>query len=290
MTTQPSTLALVLASDEKGVEGLSVAAYTALKHCSLPVDLWIIAEGISPHTQARLRALWVATGQLQQLHFVAPPQLPAWWATRQYPLITWARIQMDRILPETVARCVYIDTDVLVGADLAKLCAMPLQENIVGMVQNTGLNADGARYVESLGLTAKTYYNSGVLLMDMDAWRREHAREGLMARRGTLPVTLHFPDQDLLNIYFAGRILPLAECWNMRDAAAQPDGNVLHFAGSRKPWAFRGHEEMPAGVRAWQDALPSTARVRQRISLWRRCRRTIRMLRVVAERLVRRRL
>ena len=285
-----ATLNLVLASDENGVQGLAVAASSALEHTHMPVTLWVIQQGISMRQQQQLRALWQQTGRLQQLHFMAPPALPAWWATRQYPLIAWARMQMDRILPETVSRCVYIDIDVLVGADLAELAAMPMQGCILGMVRNTGLSREGLRYVESLGLTQESYYNSGVLLMDMDAWRLEGAREGLIARRSQLPVDLLCVDQDLMNVYFGGRILALQECWNRRDAAAPLTGSVLHFAGRPKPWQIPDFSPMPSGMQAWKQALDRTGIQYERAPLWRRLPRYVTGLRARAERLVRRRL
>lgn len=101
--------------------------------------------------------------------------------------------------------------------------------------------------------TRHDYYNSGVLLMDLEACRarvvpeilfryvREHGKEMLL------------PDQDLLNVLYGEEILPLQDVvwnydarnyntyrmassglcdtdWVMRHTA------VLHFCGKAKPW------------------------------------------------------
>lgn len=284
------TLHLVLASDENGVEGLAVAAYSALERSSLPVHLWVIADGISQSMQQRLRELWQPTGNLKALTFAAAPPLPAWWAARNFPLVGYSRIGLDRILPESVTRCVYIDIDVLVGADLAELAAQPMCGHTVGMALNTGLSGAGARYVESLGVPADSYYNSGVMLTDLSAWRRDGVRDELIAKRGEMPVDLSCYDQDVLNVYFKDQILTIDERWNRRDAAAPLDGNVLHFAGLPKPWAITDFSTVPSGLQAWKRALDRTGIKREQLSFWHRARRNLKRLRVRGERMVRRRL
>ena len=283
-------LYLVLASDENGVQGLAVAASSALERASRPVHLWVIADGISLATQQRLRALGERSGRFAALDFAAAPPLPAWWAARNFPLVGYSRIGLDRILPESVQRCVYIDIDVLVGADLAELAAMPMHGYTVGMALNSGMTPGGVRYAEALGVPAASYYNSGVMLTDLAAWRAEGAREGLIAKRSEMPVDLSCYDQDVLNVYFQGRILTLAERWNRRDAAAPLEGNVLHFAGLPKPWKIADFRAAPSGLQAWKQALDQTGIEREDLSLWHRARRQATRLRVRAERLVRRRL
>ena len=74
----------------------------------------------------------------------------------------------------------------------------------------------------------------------------------LIRCKRSMPPVLWFPDQDLLNKYFGGRILTLDPSWNRRDVAHSPEGQILHFAGSRKPWEMSedfGH----MGLRAWRE-------------------------------------
>jgi lipopolysaccharide biosynthesis glycosyltransferase len=277
-----------LASDYRGIQGLAVAVLTALERSSMSVELWVIQQGLSRSQQLQLRELWERTGKLEALHFVPPPRLPGWWANRHYPLIAWARIQIDLILPRNVSRCIYVDIDVLVGADLAELAATELSGCVLGMVLNTGLAQKDLEYVGSLGLTEDSYYNTGVVLMDLDRWRRERAREGLIARRDSLPVDLWFVDQDLINVYFAGCIASLDKRWNLRDAAAVPEGNVLHFAGRPKPWEVEDFSSALPGLRRWKEALDRSGIDRTEVSTWRRAMDGAAGLRIHGERLVRR--
>jgi len=155
-------------------------------------------------------------------------------------------------VPRHVSRCIYLDTDTLVGRDLAELSDMPLDGNSIAMAINDNITTEVVPYLQSLGIDPGRWFNSGVALIDVDAWRRSSAMDELIRCKRSMPPVLWFPDQDLLNKYFGGRILTLDPSWNRRDVAHSPEGQILHFAGSRKPWEMSedfGH----MGLRAWRE-------------------------------------
>jgi len=240
---------VVLASDSATSAGLAVAGYSAIKQTSRPLALWVIQEGLDTETTASLRAFWSGAAQVQ---FLTMKPLPWWWATEKFPLLAWARIQAGELLPPHVSRCIYLDTDTLVGRDLAELADLPLAGNPIAMAINDKNVPEVLPYLHSIGIDPDRWFNSGVALIDVDAWRRDSVMDELMRCKRSLPPVLWFPDQDLLNKYFAGRILELDPSWNRRDVAYPPEGQILHFAGSTKPWDMTGDSEYP-GLRAWRE-------------------------------------
>jgi lipopolysaccharide biosynthesis glycosyltransferase len=102
------------------------------------------------------------------------------------------------------------------------------------------------------------YFNSGVLLFDLERVRSA----GLMARAREVACRQHdrllWPDQDALNVAFAGRWLPVHPRWNCMNslrvwrpwadealgadavAEALADPAVVHFEGPAlsKPWHY----------------------------------------------------
>ena len=97
------------------------------------------------------------------------------------------------------------------------------------------------------------YFNSGVLLKDLEQCRKEIVPEEVFAFSQEHKATLLLPDQDILNAMYGGRILPLDDIiWNY-DARnynsyrlrsygkadmdwVMAHTAILHFCGRAKPW------------------------------------------------------
>ena len=245
---------LALASDAEVLEGLSVAVFSALETSSRPVRVWVIEDGIPRREQTSLIESWRRVGSFAGATFVPmgelPLAMPTWWARKDWPLIAAARFQLGLVLPPEVKRCIYIDTDVLVGTDLDELIEFDLGGHPIGMVLNGGAG-EVRTYLRGIGLDPDHYGNSGVLLIDVEAWRREDAGRGLIELGRNMPPRLWFFDQDMLNAYFKGRCAWLEERWNYRDAGIEPAGRIQHFAGRGKPWLVTADRAQGAGERAW---------------------------------------
>lgn len=240
---------LVLASDAATSAGLAVAVHSAVRHTSRPLEAWIIQEGLGAEMIASMRTFW---GDRVEAHILTMKPLPWYWATEKFPMLAWARIEVGDLLPPRVSRCIYLDTDTLVGRDLVELFDMPLDGNPIAMALNDKLPPEVAAYLHSIGIEPGCWFNSGVALIDVDAWRRESIASELIRFKRSMPPVLWFPDQDLLNKFFAGRIMKLDPSWNRRDVAFSPEGQILHFAGSTKPWEMSEDFGHP-GLRAWRE-------------------------------------
>jgi len=255
---------IALASDIRGVTGLAVTVHSALQATERPVHVWIVQEGIDLHTQRRLLASWKAFANLAGAHFLdmrqLPIKLPQWWARSRWPMSAASRFQLPLLMPKDAHRCIYLDIDILVGADLGELYDIDMAGHPVAMTPATELSSDENRaYIVSLGLQPETYCNSGVLLMDLTAWRRERASEALIAMGRGMRPDLWFFDQDMLNTFFKGRCLLLDPLWNYRDALATNQGRVQHFVGSPKPWQTKSGDSAAAGLVAWHATRAANA-------------------------------
>jgi len=178
--------------------------------------------------------------------------LPWWWATEKIPLLSWARIQLAELLPPDVMRCIYIDTDTLVGRDLVELTELPLEGKQMAMVVTDRMHPNDIEYVRSIGTDPDCWYNAGVALIDLEAWRLGGVTDGLLRCKKSMPADLWFQDQDLLNKYFLGKVRTIDPSWNRRDAAFSPEGQILHLAGKPKPWETSDDSGL-AGLRAWHE-------------------------------------
>ncbi|XP_071701843.1 probable galacturonosyltransferase-like 1 [Rutidosis leptorrhynchoides] len=175
--------------------------------------------------------------------------------------LNYARSYLANILPLHVKKVVYLDSDLVLVDDIAKLAATPLGDSILAAPEYC--NANFTFYFTptfwsnpSLSSTfddrKPCYFNTGVMVMDLDRWRAgEYTRKieewmELQKRMriyelGSLPPFL------LVFIIFAGNIAPVNHRWNQhglggdnfrglcRDLHPGPV-SLLHWSGKSKPW------------------------------------------------------
>jgi lipopolysaccharide biosynthesis glycosyltransferase len=276
-----SPVNVAFASDDRGTVGLAVAVHSLLRHTKRLVNVWIIEESIDFATRSRLEASWSDSPNLTKVTFVGhtdlPIKIPSWWATNSWPLASCYRFQLAEILPPTVHRCVYLDIDVLVGTDIGALYDLDMKGFPIAMVDGYMKIEADRQYIISIGLDPEHYGNPGVMLMDINAWRRENHTTGLINHARSMRPDLWFFDQDMINAYFKDRFLLLDGRWNKRDAAAAPHGIIQHFAGNPKPWQMAPNDSTLAGLVAWHRARGENGFQPTPSSLPRRLKRRIKM-------------
>lgn len=173
--------------------------------------------------------------------------------TKQYPKEMYYRLLAGCLLPRKLQRILYLDPDILVINPLRPLWEMDLGGNLFAAAAHTG-KTELANNVNRLRLGTKhDYYNSGVLLIDLEECRKSISPEHLFQFVAKHEKEMLLPDQDLLNALYGDRILPLEDAiWNYdarnyntyrMASSGRYDTNwvmdhtaILHFCGRAKPW------------------------------------------------------
>lgn len=173
--------------------------------------------------------------------------------TRQYPKEMYYRLLAGQLLPESVKRMLYLDPDVLVINPIRPLWETDLRGKLFAAAAHTG-KTELANNVNQLRLgTEHDYYNSGVLLIDLEQARREIKPSALFHYVQQHRMALILPDQDVLNALYGKQILPLEDVlWNydarnysnylIRSGGicdlpwVMEHTAILHFCGKEKPW------------------------------------------------------
>ena len=158
--------------------------------------------------------------------------------------MTFARLMIPNVMPESVSRILYIDSDTLTLGDLSSLFVEELGDAPFGavldgidpLIKQNDPRCAGAPRVAS-------YFNAGVLLINLPAWRNCRISERALEFLEAHPET-QFADQDALNV--AGDRLwhALDAQWNYQkhreaqieelDATLRP--RIIHFVTGAKPW------------------------------------------------------
>lgn len=155
-----------------------------------------------------------------------------------------ARFMISQILPDSVRRILYLDADVLVLASLRPLWESDLGDKVLGAVLDgldAALKSGEPRWnqVPRVG----DYFNSGVLLIDIEKWRAHRIPDRAIAYLDTHPSS-PFPDQDALNVACNGLWKPLDPKWNhqshvtrsFKDMEPAERPAIVHFVTEMKPW------------------------------------------------------
>ena len=251
------------------VSNENYAQHLAVSLCSLfdsnadeeALGAWVLSTGITEPTKEKLSRTAAAFGR--ELHILELGDLASRFGgtldTGRFDVSTMGRLFAGDLLPETVERVIYLDCDTVVLKPLSKLWKMDLHGAVLGAAQEPTIYREVKEY---LGLRPEEpYFNAGVLVMDLKAWRAEGLRDKVLSYYGSIARVSLFNDQDALNGCLKGRIRTFSPVYNFftnyryfrygtltamqasyrtvpervfRYAKRRPA--VIHFAGDERPW------------------------------------------------------
>ena len=85
-----------------------------------------------------------------------------------------------------------------------------------------------------------SYFNSGVLTIDLDRWRESEVESRVIRCASTLPPSYILLDQDVLNtVLWDDWLLIDWKQWNWPGYYKDPlawETHIVHFTGTPKPW------------------------------------------------------
>ncbi len=172
-----------------------------------------------------------------------------------FSVAAYFRFFIETSFPE-YDKAVYLDCDVILLNDIAKLFDTDLGDNLVGAVyeQNTDRSPLFTGYVENIiGIPYHTYFNSGVMVMNLKEFRKFGVQERFISMLTEYNFDSLAPDQEYLNVICHGRVKYLPTGWNKHSFPEAPEGplNLCHYALSNKPWYY---EDTINGEYFWEYA------------------------------------
>ncbi|XP_078427475.1 galacturonosyltransferase-like 3 [Wolffia australiana] len=175
--------------------------------------------------------------------------------------LNYARIYLADLLPSQVGRVIYLDSDLVLVDDVAGLWAADLRGRVLAAPEYCHANfsayftdrfwADRRFSATFEGRSRPAcYFNSGVMVMDLDRWRSGGYTRRLEAWMGVQKWEARIYELGSLPpflLVFAGEVEPVAHRWNQhglggdnvegrcRDLHPGPV-SLLHWSGKGKPW------------------------------------------------------
>ena len=164
------------------------------------------------------------------------------------------RLMATQLLPKRIDRILYLDVDIVIDGSIRELWEWDIDNYAMGAVIDESF-CNHEVYNRLRLDPVVPYFNSGVLLMNLNYWREHHVMERCMKCIGDNPDILSFHDQDTLNIVLKDEKVYLPIRYNYQtgyylswiypdypdefkrqvlDNARRPV--VIHFSGPLKPW------------------------------------------------------
>lgn len=247
---------------------VSIASLLAHNAEEKEIRIYVLGNGIRPESLKKLQKTADAFGAGRSVRliplsdFAAHVQQAAGIAVDagKFTITALARIFAAELLPKEEHRALYLDCDTLILRSLRPLYELELSGRLAAMAMEPSIYPQVRAY---LGLPKDApYFNAGMMLMDLDRWRREDTAAACMAAYREAGGSFPFSDQDCLNKALMGRVRAVSQRWNFlsnyvyqrytalaahapwfaayetragwRSAKKYPA--VVHFAGDERPW------------------------------------------------------
>jgi lipopolysaccharide biosynthesis glycosyltransferase len=202
--------------------------------------IYVLSNGVSERTRQKI------TDSLEgfdtRLHWL-PIDLSTYsgFATPDYASkMTFARLKIPELIPAHIKRALYIDSDVLILGEITELLLADLQGAPLGAVLDAidWNRAPGSIRIRDVP-AVESYFNAGVLLIDLAHWTQSGVSERAYRFLEQNPAT-PFADQDALNVACDGSWTMLDDRWNFQRSRdhliGETDAAIVHFVTWDKPW------------------------------------------------------
>jgi lipopolysaccharide biosynthesis glycosyltransferase len=251
---------VALAADVNYAMPLSIAICSAAANCDKRRRLvfYVIENGMddglkarvesslkrSDFPSARIQWLPIELDRIADLKIVNPHLSP----------LAYARLLIPFLLPSWVGKALYLDSDLVVMADLAELWDIEVGSKALlaarDLIAWVGAPRGISDYQE-LGIPPDAkYFNSGVLLMNLVKWRADRVSSRVFDYLRSHRATIRMEDQEGLNAVLFDDWGELPFRWNWQvpwrmhrlGKRAMPwnpneqTKSIIHFTTSEKPW------------------------------------------------------
>lgn len=180
------------------IAGISILSLLEHNRNVKELNLYLIDNNISKINKQKLEGMTASFGRT--LTYLKHPDIENRSDTEinvgRWNISTFYRLFLPSMLPETVKKVLFIDCDTLVMQDLSPLWEMDMEDKWLYGVDD----CRGAAYRTNLGLKPEdNYINNGVLLIDLEAWRKNKVEDMFLQYIRENQGDITFVDQGVQN-------------------------------------------------------------------------------------------
>ena len=238
---------LVVASDANFLFGLQTTVASAVLHEKHPIEVHLLDDGMLDWQWDSLVATTKRLNPRTRLtrHRLTPSLIQNFHTNSEYTATAYARILAPHFVPGPFA--IYIDSDFVISKPISQLLPYLDAGKAIAAAQQALLDLTwDCPWSQDAGLTRYPYFNTGVMLLNLDKWRKDGIAETLLSFLEKESARCKSLDQTAMNWLLKDDVAYLPAAWNTLGVyyeSGEPKpgpGEVnLHFASGLKPWKRR---------------------------------------------------
>jgi lipopolysaccharide biosynthesis glycosyltransferase len=245
--------ALVLACDDRYIPFAAVVARRIARSASEKFPIIVVSDGVTNENKALAQNFCPGINFIEASHVF---EGRSFYFHGPFSRACYLRLIFDDILAD-FDRVTYLDSDVWPLTDVSPMVAMrPKVAPVIAAYDIPMLRQE--EFLSRLPLSKGcAYFNSGVMVMDLNAMRTDHVFADALTFALEKPELCQLVDQDALNVALNGRWQVLDWRWNaltfMLDLL--PKAPFIRHCTGNKPWdPLKYGTERPI-IEMWRAAL-----------------------------------
>ena len=271
------TIPVILSSDDIYAPYLGVTVKSVIENAAPDnkYEIFILDGGISVLNQKQIQSL---SEPNVQIRFIRPEtymqgiDLSVFYVRSHFSLPTYYRLFIPEIFRK-YDRVLYLDCDMIVLDDVAKLFGLDMQGKMLAAVKDVGIQKkllfNDKNFIHYLKdvlklRTPSDYLQAGVIVFDIKRLRQFDFMNKCLETLKEIKTPLYV-DQDIINSVSEGNVHFIGQEWNFQrqavtdvfnekeisqslppdifeeftEALAHP--KIIHYAGEEKPWKYPRH-------------------------------------------------
>lgn len=192
----------------------------------------------------------------------------------------FGRVFIPELLPLDETRALYLDADMTVVGKLDELLATPLDDSAAAVcLDSIQMTIDNETRIQGIDYKGR-YFNSGMMVMNLDRWRRDDIPRKVFQFARDYPGRLPYMDQSAINILLQGQVKIIDKKWNFFNLADVNtmdvrDLRIIHHTNNERPWKsalnpfaelYRFHRDRTP----WPMGKPLRLPLSEKIQRWKR--------------------
>lgn len=220
--------------------------------------IYVITDGFKNNNLSKLQKFLDKNKQQYSIIEIKKDILGQAPITHHISLATYFRLFIPEVLPSSIDKVLFIDSDIVIRKSIDKLWNIDISNFSHAATIAAGMDD----YPLQISLPEDAlYFNAGLMLINLNAWRKLNIFERGCDLINQQPERLKWWDQDVLNILLYNSWLPVDLVWNAQPfiyeesidnykyksryekfnyTEAKLDPTIVHFVGggSAKPWHY----------------------------------------------------
>jgi lipopolysaccharide biosynthesis glycosyltransferase len=270
MSKENSSIHVVTAADNNFAMPLCVSLFSIVENAMEDTCLhfYILDGGVNDKNKKRLESILRNSNKSSKININWISQDKD--AVQAFPLhsgmsrATYLRLFLPDYLPSELERVIYLDCDLVLETDLSDLWEVDLNGRVIGaardLIVQTISHSTGVKNFEAYGgTTTSPYFNSGVMLINLNRWREENVTKKSIDYLVQTKENITLHEQEALNAALIDQWEEIDPRWNQQGVvfwlSVLPESEftnkiksmyidlihspfVIHYVSKSKPWKF----------------------------------------------------